>query len=83
MGTPGLSPQTSLTLTTMYKISNDIIYVNESKYFTPGQKLRLMDLMVLNILLNIQVPMYLNTSIFLEQWGDGIAFLLTLYLLNL
>ena len=47
------------------------------------QKLRLVDLMVLNILLNIQVPMYLNTSIFLEEWGDGIAFLLILYLPNL
>ena len=37
------------------------------------QKLGLVDLMVLNVLLNIQVTMYLNTLIFLEQWGNGIA----------
>ena len=45
-------------LCTMYKISNDIIQ---------QQKLGLVDLMVLNRLLNIQVTMYLNTPIFLEE----------------
>ena len=47
-------------LCTMYKISNDIIHVKKSKYLTQQQQLGLVDLMVLNILLNIQVTMYLR-----------------------
>ena len=62
---------------------HDIIYVNDLSTWLQQQKLGLLDLMVLNILLNIQVTMYLNTLIFLEQWGNGIASLLTLYLPNL
>ena len=38
-GTPGLSPQTS-RLCTVYKISNDIIHVNKSKYLTPATETR-------------------------------------------
>ena len=41
METPGLSPHENKPhdyACTMYKISNDIIYVNESKYLTPATK---------------------------------------------
>ena len=51
----------------MYKISNDIIHVNKSKYLTPATETRTRGSHGLNILLNIQVTMYLNTPIFLEQ----------------
>ena len=53
----------------MYKISDGIIHVNKSKYLTPATETRTRGsyCMVLNILLNIQVTMYLITAIFLEQ----------------
>ena len=68
----------------MYKISNDIIHVNKSKYLTPATETRTRrSYGLLNILLNMQATMYLNTPILLEQWGTRMASFLILYLPNL
>ena len=73
MGTPGLSPQTSVGYAQSTKFEmTSFMYISLSTWLQQ-QKFGLVDLMVLNILLNIQVTMYLNTLIFLEQWGNGIA----------
>ena len=54
-------------LCTMYKISNDIIHVNKSKYLTPATETRTCGSHDFKYLLNIQVMMYSNTLTFLEQ----------------
>ena len=51
----------------MYKISNDIIHVNKSKYLTPATETRTRRSYGFKYLLNMQATMYLNTPILLEQ----------------